>query len=54
MTCFLVIGRELTLDFFTADARIEIDSVRELLMDGGNVVPGRVLNGDERLFFVPS
>ena len=51
---FLVIGRELMLDFFAADARVEIDSVVELLMDGGEVVPGRVLNGDERLMILPT
>ena len=51
---FLVIGRELTLDFFAADARVEIDSVVELLLDGREVVEGRVLNGDERLMVLPS
>ncbi len=51
---FLVIGRELTLDFFAADARVEIDSVVELLLEGHAVVPGRVLNGDERLMLLPT
>lgn len=51
---FLVIGREVTLDYFVADARIEIDSVQELLIDAGKVVPGRVLNGDERLMILPT
>ena len=51
---FLVVGRELTLDFFAADARVEIDSVEELLLEDGRVVPGRVLNGDERLLVLPT
>ena len=51
---FLVIGRELTLDYFAADARVEIDSVRELLLEDGRVVDGRVLNGDERLMILPN
>ncbi|GAA1981289.1 DUF5597 domain-containing protein [Microbacterium pumilum] len=51
---FVVIGRELTLDFFAADARIEIDSVEELLVEDGRIVPGRVLNGDERLRVLPT
>ena len=51
---FLIIGRELMLDFFAARARIEVDSVVELLMDGDEVVPGRVLNGDERLMILPT
>lgn len=51
---FLVIGRELTLDYFAADARIEIDSVQELIIEEGRVVDGRVLNGDERLMILPN
>ena len=51
---FLVIGRELTLDYFAADARVEIDSVQELIIEDGEVVPGRVLNGDERLMILPN
>ena len=51
---FLVIGRELTLDYFAADARIEIDSVQELILEEGRVVNGRVLNGDERLMILPN
>ena len=51
---FLVIGRELTLDFFAADARVEVDSVEELLLEDGRVVAGRVLNGDERLLILPT
>ncbi len=51
---FLVIGRELTLDYFAADARVEIDAVQELIIENGAVVPGRVLNGDERLMILPN
>jgi hypothetical protein len=51
---FLVIGREVTLDYFAADARVEIDSVQELLLEDGRVVDGRVLNGDERLMVLPN
>ena len=51
---FLIIGRELMLDFFAADARVEVDSVVELLIDGDEVVPGRVINGDERLMILPT
>ena len=51
---FLVIGREVTLDYSAADARVEIDSVQELLLENGRVVDGRVLNGDERLMVLPN
>ncbi|SBS71494.1 DUF5597 domain-containing protein [uncultured Microbacterium sp.] len=50
----IVIGRELTLDFFADDARIEIDAVEELLVEDGEVTVARVLNGDERLRIVPT
>ncbi|SDG58590.1 DUF5597 domain-containing protein [Microbacterium pygmaeum] len=51
---FLVIGRELSLDYSAADSRVEIDSVQELLIDDGRVASGRVLNGDERLLVLPN
>jgi len=51
---FLVIGREVTLDYFAAGARVEIDSVQELLIENGRIVEGRVLNGDERLMVLPN
>ena len=51
---FLVIGREVTLDYFAADARVEIDSVQELILEDGRVTDGRVLNGDERLMILPN
>jgi len=49
-----VIGREVTLDYFAAGARVEIDSVQELLIENGRIVEGRVLNGDERLMVLPN
>ncbi len=49
-----MIGREVTLDYFAADARVEIDSVQELLLENGRVTDGRVLNGDERLMVLPN
>jgi Domain of unknown function (DUF5597)/Beta-galactosidase len=51
---FVVIGREVTLDYFAANARVEIDSVQELLLEDGRVIEGRVLNGDERLMVLPN
>ena len=51
---FVVVGREVTLDYFAADARVEIDSVQELLLEDGRVTDGRVLNGDERLMILPN
>ena len=35
---FVVIGRELTLDYFAADTRVEIDSVQELILEDGRVL----------------
>ncbi|MDN3496480.1 DUF5597 domain-containing protein [Planococcus sp. APC 4015] len=51
---FLVVGREITLDYFAGTGRVEVDSVQELLLEEGRVVPGRVLNGDERLMVLPT
>ena len=51
---FLVIGQGLTLDFFQVGGRIEIDSVEEILIEGGCAVVGQVLNGDERLRVLPT
>jgi hypothetical protein len=50
---FLVAGRGLTLDFARPDAVVEVDHVEEGRFDKGQWVPGRVLNGDERLFTLP-
>ena len=50
---FLVIGEGVTLDFFAGDAIVEIDSVVEGRFIDGEWMPGRVLNGDERLQLLP-
>ncbi|MFT3797601.1 DUF5597 domain-containing protein [Microbacterium sp.] len=55
---FLVIGEGLAFDFFADDARgvdaVEIDSVVEGVFEGGRWMPGRALNGDERLDVLPT
>lgn len=48
-----VIGQGLTVDFFVEGRRVEIDEVEEGKVSGGKYVPGRVLNGDERLRLLP-
>ena len=50
----IVIGQGLKLDFFVEGALVEIDSVEELLIQDGEVIDGRVLNGDERLTVLPT
>ena len=50
---FLLVGQGVGLDFSRADANVEIDSVEEGRFDAGRWVPGRALNGDERLFLLP-
>lgn len=50
---FLVLGQGLTLDFFHEDTLIEYDSVVEGRFVDGSWVPGRSLNGDERLRILP-
>jgi len=49
----VVIGRGITVDFFEAGRRVEIDEVVELCVADGRWAEGRVLNGDERLRVVP-
>jgi len=49
----VVIGQGVKLDFAAPQGSVEVDAVVELLLDEGRVVPGRVLNGDERLQVVP-
>ncbi|MFT4214103.1 MAG: DUF5597 domain-containing protein [Microbacterium sp.] len=51
---FLVIGEGVALDFFADDAVVEIDSVVEGVFEGGRWMPGRALNGDERLDVLPT
>jgi len=50
---FIVIGRDVKVDFASAGAPVEYDEVVELLLEDGGLVEGRVLNGDERLQIVP-
>ena len=50
---FLLVGQGVGLDFSHGDDRVEIDSVEEGRVEAGRWVPGRALNGDERLFLLP-
>jgi hypothetical protein len=50
---FVVAGQGLTLDFFRSDVIVEVDEVHEGRFDRGRWLPGRALNGDERLFILP-
>ncbi|MFF5078452.1 DUF5597 domain-containing protein [Actinoplanes sp. NPDC000266] len=50
---FVVAGQSLTLDFTRPGAAVEVDYVEEGRFRDGVWVPGRVLNGDERLFTLP-
>ncbi len=50
---FLLVGQGLTLDFSHPEDRVEIDHVEEGRFEAGMWRPGRVLNGDERLYVVP-
>jgi hypothetical protein len=51
---FIVVGQGLTVDFAAEESVVEIDSVQELLLEAGSVVPGRFINGDERLAILPT
>jgi hypothetical protein len=51
---FLLIGQGLGLDFRADGASVEVDSVEEGRFSAGTWVPGRLLNGDERLFVLPA
>jgi hypothetical protein len=50
---FLLVGQGVGLDFTRSGVHVEIDSVEEGRFDAGRWVPGRTLNGDERLFLLP-
>jgi hypothetical protein len=50
---FLLAGQRLILDFSRPDAVVEVDHVEEGQFDHGRWLPGRALNGDERLFTLP-
>lgn len=51
---FVAIGQRAMLDFSRDGSHVEIDSVRELRLRDGNLVEGRLLNGDERLTILGS
>src|SRR4051794_9452747 len=51
---FLLVGQGVALDFSCGTDLVEVDSVEEGTFAGGRWVPGRVLNGDERLFVLPA
>jgi hypothetical protein len=50
---FLLIGQGVGLDFSFGAGVVEIDSVEEGRFESGRWVPGRALNGDERLLLLP-
>jgi hypothetical protein len=50
---FLLVGQGLTLDFSHPNGRVELDHAEEGRYQDGAWRPGRVLNGDERLYLVP-
>ena len=51
---FLLVGQGVALDFHRGPDVVEVDSVEEGRFSAGRWVPGRVLNGDERLFVLPA
>jgi Domain of unknown function (DUF5597) len=51
---FLLVGQGVGLDFSRGADLVEVDSVEEGRFESGRWVPGRVLNGDERLFLLPA
>jgi hypothetical protein len=51
---FLLVGQGLTLDFSRGTDLVEVDAVEQGRFSAGRWVPGRVLNGDERLFVLPA
>jgi hypothetical protein len=50
---FLLVGQGVGLDFHRGADMVEVDAVEEGRFDSGRWVPGRALNGDERLFLLP-
>jgi Domain of unknown function (DUF5597)/Beta-galactosidase len=51
---FLLVGQGVSLDFSYGTEVIEVDSVEEGRFEFGRWIPGRVLNGDERLSLLPA
>jgi hypothetical protein len=50
---FLLVGQGVGLDFSRGADLVEVDAVEEGRFDSGRWLPGRALNGDERLFLLP-
>jgi len=50
---FLLVGQGVGLDFSRDGVLVEVDAVEEGRFANGEWVPGRALNGDERLFLLP-
>lgn len=50
---FIVAGQATLFDFDAETSIVEINEVRELVLDEGELRPSRYLNGDERLAIVP-
>ena len=51
---FLLVGQGLTVNFRHPEGRVELDHAEEGRFVNGTWHPGRALNGDERLFLIPS
>lgn len=51
---YIAIGQQAMIDFVQEGSHFEIDSVRELRLEDGAWVEGRILNGDERLTILGS
>ena len=50
---FLLVGQGVTVDFTHPTDQVEIDTMEEGRYEDGSWRPGRMLNGDERLYAVP-
>jgi hypothetical protein len=50
----LLVGQGVTVDFTHDTDLVEIDQAEEGRYSGGRWIPGRVLNGDERLLLLPA
>ena len=50
---FLLVGQGVTVDFAHPTDQVEIDTMEEGRYEDGSWRPGRMLNGDERLYAVP-
>ena len=50
---FVLVGQGVGVDFASDRVVVELDAVEEGRFESGQWVPGRLLNGDERLFLLP-